>query len=59
MKLFRSGKPVPEPDKTPGPNAEPAWHKAYGQTTDASGKTVRNWQNWRRCECNLDADHDG
>lgn len=60
MKLFRSGKPLPEPEPEPtGPDTEPAWHKAYGTVVDAAGNTVTNFQNWRRCECNRDADHDG
>lgn len=60
MKIFggKGSKTPPTPPPATGPDTEPAWHKRYGTVVDENGNTVRNWQNWGRCECNLDADHD-
>lgn len=57
MKLFSRGKPLPEPE--PEPERDSDWHKAYGQQSDGAGGFVRNWHNWRRCECELGTHHDG
>jgi hypothetical protein len=57
MKLFSRGKPLPEP--SPEPEPDPDWHKAFGTVVNNAGQTVTNRHNWRRCECDQGADHDG